>query len=283
MSRTYRATGINLKSMPMGESDRLLTILTREWGLIRAIAMGARKHNSRMAGRSGLFVTNDLMLARGKSLDKITQAETLASYPGLSQDLKKLTASQYLAELVLAQALSDQPQEDLFDLLSAQLAQLARSPDALVLAHLLGSVLQLLALAGIAPQVTACCLTQMPLLPDPDTPDGGPVGFHIAAGGTINLAALEQVSPAQGKTPLMPGVSRLPALELELLQQLVEPATSELEGCLPDVAPEQVNAYPVEIWLAVERLLRQYAQHHFDRPIRSGNLIETCFAPALAL
>jgi DNA repair protein RecO (recombination protein O) len=103
MSRTYKATGINLKSMPMGESDRLLTILTREFGLVRAIAMGSRKHNSRMGGRSELFVVNELMFAKGRSLDKITQAETLESYPRLGQDLRKLIASQYLAELCLHQ------------------------------------------------------------------------------------------------------------------------------------------------------------------------------------
>ncbi len=52
MSRTYKATGINLKSMPMGEADRLLTILTREFGLIRAVAMGSRKHNSSLGGEA---------------------------------------------------------------------------------------------------------------------------------------------------------------------------------------------------------------------------------------
>ena len=76
MSRTYKATGINLKAMPMGEADRLVTVLTKEQGVIRAIAPSARKHKSRLGGRSGLFVVNELLLTRGKSLDKILQAET---------------------------------------------------------------------------------------------------------------------------------------------------------------------------------------------------------------
>ncbi|MEB3209801.1 MAG: recombination protein O N-terminal domain-containing protein, partial [Leptolyngbyaceae bacterium] len=74
MGGTYKATGINLKSVPMGESDRLLTILTREYGLIRAIAPGARKPKSSLRGRSNLFVINDLLIARGRSLDKMIQA-----------------------------------------------------------------------------------------------------------------------------------------------------------------------------------------------------------------
>jgi DNA repair protein RecO (recombination protein O) len=130
MSRTYKATGINLKSMPLGEADKLVTILTREFGLIRAVAPGARKQNSKLGGRSGLFVVNELLLAKGRSLDKITQAETLESYPGLSKDLSKLAASQYLAELVLCHALSEQPQEELYELLNEHLRRLEQLPKA---------------------------------------------------------------------------------------------------------------------------------------------------------
>ncbi|UWU45655.1 Recombination protein O N terminal [Limnospira platensis C1] len=50
MSRTYKATGIILKAIPLGESDRLLTILTPEFGLMRVVAPGARKSRSRLGG-----------------------------------------------------------------------------------------------------------------------------------------------------------------------------------------------------------------------------------------
>ena len=150
----------------MGEADRLLTILTEEFGLIRALAPGARKHHSRLSGRSGLFVVNQLLLSQGKTLDKLVQAETIRSYPGLSEDLGKLTASQYLAELVLCQALSDQPQEDLFCLLIEHLERLERSPRSAILACLTHATFHLLALAGLAPQVHMCCLTQEPIRPD---------------------------------------------------------------------------------------------------------------------
>lgn len=195
MSRTYKAIGINLKSMPLGESDRLLTILTQEFGLIRVVAPGARKQNSKLGGRSGLFVVNDLLIAKGRSLDKITQAETCESYPGLSQDLGKLAASQYLAEMVLAQALSEQPQEELFCLLNehlSRLEQLPSNPATLVLAHLTHAVFHLLALAGITPQVQVCCLTQRSLTPDFSDPDWR-VGFSVPAGGTVTLPALQRL------------------------------------------------------------------------------------------
>ncbi|MBW4473238.1 MAG: DNA repair protein RecO [Stenomitos rutilans HA7619-LM2] len=196
MSRTYKATGINLKSMSMGESDRLLTILTREFGLVRAVAMGAREHNSRLGGRSELFVVNELLIAKGRSLDKITQADTLESYPRLGQDLKKLIASQYLAELCLHQALSDQPQEDLFCLLNEHLARLERSPGPEVLAHLTHAVFQLLVLAGVAPQVHLCCVTREALSPDFGDRNWR-IGFSIPAGGTVTLEQLLATQPTR--------------------------------------------------------------------------------------
>lgn len=297
MSRTYKATGINLKSMPLGEADRVLTILTREFGLLRAVAIGARKQNSKLGGRSGLFVVNDLLIAKGRSLDKITQAETLESYPGLGRDLKKLTAGQYLAELVLQQALSEQPQEDLFYLLSEHLGRLERSPSSQVLSHLTHAVFQLLVLAGIAPQVHQCCMTQAIL--EPDLSDlNWQVGFSTVAGGVVTLEELEQIqmqdqlgSPARGQpfpshsksspvstsrtVPRPTKTSKLnvalSGMELSLLQQLAQ--TDLPEDDLPAIDAA---------WLSIERLLRQYAQYHFEHPIRSAALIDSCFASALA-
>lgn len=124
MAKTYRATGINLKGMPLGEQDRLLTILTKERGLIRAVASGVRKYGSKLGGRAELFVVNDLLISQGRNLDRIAQAETRESFLGLGQNLAKLTCAQYLAELTLRQALSNQPQEELFYILTDRLQQI---------------------------------------------------------------------------------------------------------------------------------------------------------------
>ena len=166
MIRTYKATGINLKSAPLGESDRVLTVLTREFGLIRAVAPGVRKQRSTIGGRSELFVVNELLIAKGRSLDKITQAETVESHPGLSRNLGKLASAQYLAELAIASALSDQPQEELFCLLSEHLSRLERLPDrtdtdslTLLIAHLDQAIFSSTSLSG-------CCTPSPSLLRD---------------------------------------------------------------------------------------------------------------------
>jgi DNA repair protein RecO (recombination protein O) len=260
MSRTYQATGINLQAQPMGESDRLVTILTREFGLIRVIAPGARKHLSSLGGRSGMFVVNELLIAKGRSLDKITQAQTLKSYAGLSLDLGKLAASQYLIEMVLAQALSEQPQEELYDLLNQHLQELAEIPRSnrwSILRHLVHAVFNFLTLSGMTPEVQVCCLTGRDLIPDFNQPKWQ-VGFSVPAGGTLNLTAWQQ-------NPEVVLSRRLNATELAILQQLSEP--QEL------FATDQYNPS----WLRVEQILRSYTQYHFERPIRSAALIDSYF------
>lgn len=315
MSRTYKAVGINLKSMPLGESDRLLTILTREYGLIRVVAPGARKHLSKLGGRSELFVVNELLMAKGRSLDKITQAETLESYPGLSRDLGKLAASQYLAEMILAQALSEQPQEDLFCLLNEHLQRLEKLPSNtayLVLAHLSHAVFHLLVLAGITPQVQVCCVTQQPLIPDFTDPDWR-VGFSVSAGGTVSLAALERLQAEGGnkgtrgqkdKGEVFHQFSSQTAAKTDVVAEpkgsyqtvAHRQETPILNTCLraTELAllqqmagaalPQLNSALPNQLlpsdtsWIAVEQILRQYSQYHFGRPIRSAALIDSYFA-----
>jgi DNA repair protein RecO (recombination protein O) len=300
MTKTYHATGINLKTQLLGESDKIVTILTKEFGLIRAIAPGSRKHNSSLGGRSGIFVVNQLLISQGRSsqstkppLDRISQADTIKTYPGLTKDLGKLAASQYLAEIVLCQALSEHPQEELYELLNEHLQRIEALPKNQgndVIVYLAHGVYHLLALAGLAPQVQFCCLTQRPLTPDFTNPNWR-VGFSITAGGTVSLQAWEKLRKQReqqkqeteistnAEETLKPGYHtvfhhqdlpkisrRLGAKELEMLQYLSQPEIIRTETTANDS------------WLSVEQILRQYAQYHLGRPIRSATLIDSYFA-----
>lgn len=296
MSRSYKATGINLKSMPFGETDRLLTVLTIEQGLIRVIAPGARKHKSRLAGRSSQFVVNELFIVQGKQLDKLVQAETVRSFPGLASDLARLTASQYLAELVLCQALSEQPQGELFALLIEHLQRLEQTTGDSLLASLTQGIFHLLALAGLAPEVKQCSLSQVAIVPDLTQADWR-VGFSPTAGGIVSMGQLGNcpVPAAKGRIPEerysvreegrstgiygrssnQPGTTLITALELVLLQQLGQPKLIASQPVAGLAASSEQTRY---LWQRIELLLRQYAQYHFDRPIRSATLIDACFS-----
>lgn len=307
MSRTFKATAINLRAVPLGETDRMLTLLTPEVGLIKVVAPGARKHLSRLAGRSALFVVNDVLIAKGKQLDKLIQAETVRSFPGLSQHLGKITASQYLAELVLFQALSECSQSDLYYLFVEHLERIESSTDAGILPCLAHGVYHLLALEGVAPDVQTCCVTRDPVVPKLADPNWR-IGFSAVAGGIFQLSKLGYLAsgattgdytsaqaadsgarepsikrPEHSRQSLVAPerqkaipVTQLTALELALLQQLSKP---ELVTTAQGLATpfDGLTRQPHELWMRIERLLRQYAQYHFDRPIRSATLIDTCF------
>ena len=272
MPKQYRVTGINLKGMPLGENDRLLTILTKEQGLLRVVAAGARKHRSAMAGRSGLFVVNDLQIAVGRSMDRIKNAEMLQSFVGLGKTLAKLTAAQYLSELALMQALSAQPQEELFLLLVEHLYRIQDAENDHVIAHLTHGIYHLLAIAGFAPQVHSCCLSQSPVIAKEEIPKWRS-GFSIIGGGVIDLESLPQTQ--EGDRPQWSDNAEivhtrishyLNATELIALQSLAQ----------IDLTPHILKT-GLGDWLTVERLLRAYAQYHFDRPIQSSALIDNCF------
>ena len=274
MAKLYKATGINLKAMPLGESDRLLTILTPEYGLIRVVAPGVRKQKSKLGGRSELFVVNQLLISKGRSLDRINQAETIASYTGLSQNLGKLAAGQYLAELVLHQALSEHPQTELFYLLNEHLERIEKlqhKTDRLwhtqLIAFLAHGIYHLLAIEGIAPQVQMCCATGNELQPNFNYSDWK-VGFSIDAGGIIKLddtfvvqSNYQNLSDQNFRTKVN---TFLNANQLSLLQQLPQPELQAL-----------VKLTSHQDWVKVEQLLRKYTQYHLGYSIRSAELIDT--------
>ncbi len=270
MSGTYKATGINLKAIPIGENDRLVTILTREYGLIRAIVPGARKPNSSLGGRSALFVVNNLLIAKGRSIDKITQAETVITYKKSIGDLGKLAASQYLAEIVLAQALSDRSQEELYQLLLLHLGRLNdldQGDNTGSIALLCQGIFHLLALDGIAPQVNDCCLTKQSIDPNFSILNWQ-MGFSIESGSTVELAAASE-------DPSVMVNHRLTALDLLLFQHLSDPSLEKLDLAIDKFSLEAISDVELAAgWRRLERILRQYIHYYLNIQIRSAVLID---------
>lgn len=76
----YRDEAIVLRTHKLGEVDRILTLLTRNHGQVRAVAKGVRKTTSRFGARLEPFMVADLQLYEGRNLDTVSQAEQLASY-----------------------------------------------------------------------------------------------------------------------------------------------------------------------------------------------------------
>lgn len=98
--RSFRASAVVLRHADWGEADRLLTLYTREQGLVRAVAKGARKITSRKAGHLQPFTYVTLQLAKGRDLLIVTQAETVNAFLPLHDDLVKTGHAAYVIELL---------------------------------------------------------------------------------------------------------------------------------------------------------------------------------------
>jgi DNA repair protein RecO (recombination protein O) len=153
-SRVYRTEAIVLRAYDLGESDRILTLYTPTFGKLRATAKGIRRITSRKAGHLDLFTRSNLLLATGRNLDIVTQAETIEHFRPMRDDLCRSSNGHYAAELIDAFAPERMANSLLYELLLSTLRRLAGA-DKLEMS-VRGFELHLLGLAGYRPQLFNC-------------------------------------------------------------------------------------------------------------------------------
>ena len=151
----YREAGVVLRTHKLGEADRIVTLLTRGRGLLRAVAKGVRRTSSKFGARLEPFMVADIQCFEGRTLDTITQAETLGAYgPAITADYERYRAGSVIAET--AERLAEgAPAPEQFALLVGALRTLAaqRIPPELVRD---GFLLRAMSLAGWTPGFDAC-------------------------------------------------------------------------------------------------------------------------------
>ena len=111
-SRTYRTKVLVLDKTKLKETDLILTMLDERGRQVRAVAKGARKPGGRLAARCELFCTVDMLLAHGRSLDVVSQAELLEAPVGAAPDYETTCAASAIAEV--ARVCSFEDAEDPF-------------------------------------------------------------------------------------------------------------------------------------------------------------------------
>ena len=124
--RSQRVEAVVLRHFDWGEADRLLWLYTREQGKIRALAKGVRKLRSRKAGHLEPFTRVNLLLAKGRDILLITQAETVDAYLALREDLVRVGYASYVVELLDRFTYEEGQNLSLFRLLVDTLARLNR-------------------------------------------------------------------------------------------------------------------------------------------------------------
>lgn len=151
----YRDEAVVLRTHKLGEADRILTLLTREHGKVRAVAKGVRRTGSKFGARLEPFMVADLQLYEGRSLDVVNQAESLGSYGAqITQDYAAYTAANAMVEAADKLTESEGSLQQ-YLLLVGALRSLARGEHGASLT-LDSYLLRALALAGWAPSFGDC-------------------------------------------------------------------------------------------------------------------------------
>jgi DNA repair protein RecO (recombination protein O) len=237
MPGLYKDEAIVLKTMKLGEADRIVTLFTREHGKVRAVAKGIRKTKSRFGGRLEPLTRVDLMIYRGRDLDTITAAQIITSFDSVRTHYSTLTAAAALVEAVEKITPDRERAFSIYALLLGGLQAIAAGKGESVVPAFL---VKLLSLSGYHPQLSVCTGCGA---------TGGLNGFSPAMGGAVCPSCWQEDPDSfqvSGTTIMF--LSRL--LAGEFGQQTYRDQTFE-----------SLQA------------LRRYAEYHIERPLRSLHLL----------
>jgi DNA repair protein RecO (recombination protein O) len=241
----YRDEGVVLRVQKLGEADRIITILTRRHGRVRAVAKGVRRTRSKFGATVEPFSHVDLQLYAGRNLDIVVQAESLTPYgQGLARDYARYTAG--TAVLETAERLTAEEREPslrLFLLVIGALRTLSplhdpqRDPSMVLDAFFLRAM----SVSGYAPALEDCARCGEP---------GPHRAFSVPAGGVVCPAC----RPPAAASPSPAAV----ALMLDLLTGEWDAA----EASEPRTRSEASG------------LVSAHLQWHLERGLRSLPLVE---------
>lgn len=192
--KTYRTKAIVLDRTPLAEQDLILTLLAESGEELRAVAKGARKPGGRLAARSELFCETDFLLAKGRSLDIVSEASVIEAHPKLRGDLDRVSAASAICEVARLSCFADAEDPFLYPICSRALraceeASSQAKLDLVVAAY----VLKVLAHAGWRPQLGGCVLCG----------DDETSYLSISAGGALCSSCAKDVADAELVAPSM--------------------------------------------------------------------------------
>jgi DNA repair protein RecO (recombination protein O) len=232
--RVYKTEGIILRRRNIGEADSIFTVFSPTQGKFDAVAKGVRKARSHMRGHLEPLTRCRLMVAHGRSLDVLTQAETVASCLGIRDDLDRLATGLYAAELIDRFLGEREAAPEPYALLSALLDGLN---EGLTVDLARWFEVQLLACTGYEIQAERCAVCSRQLAPEPTLfcPSAGGLACGDCRGGVgpgrlISVRAIKVLRFA-----------RSASLDEFAQVHLGDELASELRAALADVVREIVE------------------------------------------
>ena len=244
--RSFRASAVVLRHADWGEADRILTLYTRDQGIVRALAKGARKVTSRKAGHLQPFTHVTVQLAKGRDLLIITQVETINAYLPLHDDLMKTGYAAYIIELLLRFSYEDEgANPSIFRLVTETLDRLEAEADAWLPVRYYE--MRLLDGVGFRPQLFQCANCSREILPEDQF-------FSFTAGGVI--------CPRCGE-----GIPNLAHISLETLKYLRHFQRSSYK--------EASKARPsLEVQKEAEVLMQGYFTYLLERELNTPGFLK---------
>lgn len=174
---SFRDEAFVVRSYKLGEADQILVLLTKEHGVVRAVATGIRKTNSRFGSRLGRFTRVDVQLYPGRSLYKVTDAQTVATYAAaIVADPDTYFAAAAILEMAQIFGAEEASAEVIFTAVDDSLALLAAGGDLPLVSVADRFVLTCLRETGWMPSLVDCCQCGKP---------GPHRAFHPGAGGAV--------------------------------------------------------------------------------------------------
>jgi DNA repair protein RecO (recombination protein O) len=176
-----KCEGIVIRSTDYGETNKIITIYTREWGKIGFMARGAKKPNSRLSAITQLFTYGYFLVQRGSGLGSLQQGEIISSMRSIREDIFLTAYSSYLVELTDKGTDEKKPNPFLFELLYQTLNYLNEGYDQDVLVNIYEmKMLNVMGLYPILNQCSVCGCTD------------GHFSFSIREGGFLCHRCLEK-------------------------------------------------------------------------------------------
>ena len=153
---TFKTDGIVIKEGATGEQDRIVTVLTRDRGVIKAFANGARNPKNKNVSSTGLLCYSDFLINKTqKGIYIIREATAREVFFSLRGDIVRLSLAQYFAELTYELAPREEDSSEYLSLLLNSVYLLTKGEKNL---RLIKAVLEMrmLSIAGYMPSVVAC-------------------------------------------------------------------------------------------------------------------------------
>lgn len=245
-SRTYRCRAVVLDKTKLKETDLILTLVAESGRQIRAVAKGARKPGSRLAARCDLCCEVDLLLAHGRSLDVVSQADLLSAPLGAQPSYELLSAASAVAEVARLCCFEDAEDSFVYPITCAVLSAMADADaahlDLLVAAY----VFKLLSHVGYRPDYSSCV----------SCGDPAPAYFSAQAGGLLCASCAAGI----------PGAEAVDANLVRWLRSLISLRFAEL-------ATAPIDPQTATFLLALSHV---WAATHLDARLRACEFLLGC-------